>query len=326
MRIRTPFLIIFLLVASVSKYGQGLSQSTSDPKSALDDRIRAEVAPFKGKVFLYAKNLDTARTYSFNGDERVRTASTIKIAVMIEAFARVAEGRAKWTDELILTKAARYGGSGILPELSDGLRLTLQDAVRLMMVLSDNTATNMVLDYLTTDAVNERMNSLGYKATRIMRRVGGGGESKEGKVGDNLKRFGLGATTPREMVQIMEKLERGEIVSKEASNQMLDLMKREQGRNSIGRDRPGVPMASKYGALDALRSCVAILYTKQGRIAIAITVDEMPEVRWSVDNPAYLLMMRLSSILAEELGTKGAGANNQAALSPNLSGRIYPKF
>src|SRR6185503_4850266 len=234
-----------------------------------------------------------------------------KVAVMIEAFARVSEGRAKWTDELMLTKAARYGGSGILPELSDGLRLSLQDAVRLMMLLSDNTATNMVLDYLTTDAVNERMNSLGFKATRIMRRVGGGGESKEGKSGDNLKRFGLGATTPHEMVEIMEKLERAEIVSKEASKQMLDLMKHEQGRNSIGRDMPGVPLASKYGALDALRSCVAILYTKQGKIAIAITVDEMPEVIWSVDNPAYLLMMRLSSILAEELRDKGATATNK---------------
>ena len=73
---------------------------------------------------------------------------------------------------------------------------------------------------------------------------------------------------------------------------------------------PGVPMASKYGALDALRSCVAILYTKQGKIAIAITVDEMPEVMWSVDNPAYLLMMRLSSILVEELRDKRAQADN----------------
>ncbi len=318
---RLASLAIVLSLTAVS----GSSQEKQASQS-LESRVRAEVAPFKGKVFLYAKNLDTGQTYSFSGDERVRTASTIKIAVMIEAFARVAEGRAKWTDELVLTKAARYGGSGILPELSDGLRLTLQDAVRLMMVLSDNTATNMVLDYLTTDAVNERMNSLGFKATRIMRRVGGGGESKEGKAGDNLKRFGLGATTTHEMVQIMEKLERGEIVSKEASKQMLDLMKREQGRNSIGRDMPGVPMASKYGALDALRSCVAILYTKQGKFAIAITVDEMPEVLWSVDNPAYLLMMRLSSILAEELGSKGAGANNQAAFSPNLIGRIYPKF
>jgi len=294
MKINSRFL---LLVAALLIVAPSLAAQSN----TLDSRVRAEVAPFKGKVFLYAKNLDTGETYSLNGDERVRTASTIKIAVMIEAFARVAEGKAKWTDELVLTKAARYAGSGILPELGDGLRLTLQDCVRLMMLLSDNTATNMVLDYLTTDAVNDRMNSLGFKATRIMRRVGGGGESKEGKLGDNLKKFGLGATSPQEMVQIMEKLERGEIINKEVSKQMIDLMKREQGRNSIGRSMTNMPIASKYGALDALRSCVAILYTKQGKVAMAITVDEMPEVIWSVDNPAYLLMSNLSVILSEGL-------------------------
>src|SRR5436190_8683343 len=148
---------------------------TPAPAPSLDTLVRAEIAPFKGKVFLFAKNLDTGATYSFNGDDRVRTASTIKIAVMIEVFARVAEGKAKWSDELVLTKAARFSGSGILPELSDGLRLSLQDCVRLMMLLSDNTATNMVLDFLGTDSVNERMNSLGFKSTRLMRRVGGGG-------------------------------------------------------------------------------------------------------------------------------------------------------
>lgn len=271
--------------------------------SSLDARVRAEITPFKGKVFLYAKNLDTGQTYSYQGDERVRTASTIKVAVMIEAFARVAEGKAKWTDELVLTKTARYGGSGILPELSDGLRLTLQDCVRLMMTLSDNTATNMVLDYLGTDTVNARMTALGFKSTRIMRRVGGGGESAEGKLADN-KRFGLGATTPHEMVEIMERLERGEIVNQQASKEMLDLMKREQARYAIGRTTPQISMASKYGALDALRSCVALLYAKQGRIAMAITVDEMPEVSWSVDNPAYLLMSRLSLMVTDGLQTR----------------------
>jgi len=267
--------------------------------SSLDTRIRAEITPFKGKVFLFARNLDTGQEYSFNGDERVKTASTIKIAVMIEAFARVAEGRAKWTDELVLTKAARYSGSGILPELGDGLRLTLRDCINLMMLISDNTATNMVLDYLTTDAVNARMDSLGIKQTRIMRRVGSGGESKEGKLEEN-KRFGLGATTPHEMVQIMEKLDRGEVISQAASKEMLELMKREQARYAIGRTTSD-PMASKYGALDRLRSCVAIVYSKKGRIAMAITVDEMPEVYWSVDNPGYLLMSRLSTILIEGL-------------------------
>jgi beta-lactamase class A len=299
-RLMKTIAIVIFAVAAV------FAPQSSAAQGSLDSRVRAEVVPFKGKVFLYAKNLDTGETYSFDGDERVRTASTIKIAVMIEAFTRVAEGKAKWTDELVLTKAARYGGSGILPELGDGLRLTLQDCVRLMMLLSDNTATNMVLDYLTTDAVNERMNSLGFKATRIMRRVGGGGESKEGKLDDNLKRFGLGATSPHEMVQVMEKLERGEIISKEASKQMIDLMKREQGRYSIGRSMPNVPIASKYGALDALRSCVAILYTKQGKVAMAITVDEMPEVIWSVDNPGYLLMSRLSAIIVDSITAKSA--------------------
>jgi beta-lactamase class A len=276
------------------------AQTQTSSAQALDALVRAEITPFKGKVYLFAKNLDTGVTYSFNGDERVRTASTIKVAVMIEAFTRVAEGRAKWTDELVLTKAARYGGSGVLPELADGLRLTLRDCVNLMMVVSDNTATNMVLDYLTTDAVNSRMNTLGFKDTRIMRRIGGGGESKEGKEPDN-KRFGLGATTPHEMVQILEKLDAGDIVSKTAAKEMMDLMKREQARYAIGRTIWDVPMASKYGALDSLRSCVAIVYSKRGRIAMAITVDDMPEVIWSVDNPGYLLMSRLSLILIDRL-------------------------
>jgi beta-lactamase class A len=296
--IRTSSLVIVITLITCSSTR---AQTPLSPNSqSLDTRIRAEISPFKGKVFLFARNLETGQTYSYNGDERVRTASTIKIAVMIEAFARVAEGRANWTDKLVLTKAARYGGSGVLPELGDGLSLTLQDCVRLMMLLSDNTATNMVLDYLTTDAVNERMGSLGFKSTRIMRRVGGGGESKAGKETDN-KRFGLGATTSHEMVQIMERLDKGEIVSKEASKEMLDLMKREQARFSIGRTTPDVSLASKYGALDALRSCVAIVYSKQGKIAMAITVDEMPQPIWTVDNPGYLLISRLSLIVVDEL-------------------------
>ena len=292
-RLATALISIFLIT------NMAFAQAPKAPTS-LDARMRAEITPFKGKVSVFAKNLDTGQTYSYNGDERVRTASTIKVAVMIEAFARVSEGRAKWTDQLVLTKAARYGGSGVLPELADGLRLTLRDCVNLMMVVSDNTATNMVLDYLTTDGVNARMSSLGFKATRIMRRIGGGGESREGKDSEN-KRFGLGATTPHEMVQILERLDRGEIVSTAASKEMIELMKREQVRYAIARTAWDVPMASKYGALDRLRSCVALVYSKRGKIAIAITVDDMPEANWSVDNPGYLLMARSSAILIEGL-------------------------
>jgi beta-lactamase class A len=290
--------VLLVLIASVP----GLAQTNQGVKqTALDQRVRAEVSQFKGKVSLYAKNLDTGAVYELAGDERVSTASTIKIAVMVEAFARVNEGKAKWTDELVLTKEKKVGGSGILEEFADGLHLTFRDAVNLMMIMSDNTATNLVIDVLTADAVNARMESLGLKETRLMRRVFGGGESQEGKKEES-KRFGLGRTTPREMVTLLEKLERGEVVSPAASKEMLELMKREQGTNGLWREEWRVPKATKSGALDALRSNIGIIYHPRGRIAIAITCSEMPEPNWTVDNPALLLMSRLSEILVEGLG------------------------
>ena len=310
-------LAIIVLIASVDAFAQtnpvgqtflsvhpgqaGMPGLQTPVSVALDQKVRAELAQFKGKVNLFAKNLDTGAVYEIGGDGRVATASTIKIAIMVEAFARVAEGKAKWTDELILTKEKKVGGAGILQEFGDGLRLTFRDGVTLMMVLSDNTATNLVIDVLTADAINQRMETLGFKETRLMRRVFGGGESAEGRKEEN-KQFGLGRTTPREMVMIMEKLERGEIVSPAASKEMLELMKREQGTNGIWRGQWRLPKATKSGALDALRSNVGVIYHPRGRIALAITCQDMPEVNWTVDNPALLLMSRLSEILVEALG------------------------
>jgi beta-lactamase class A len=290
--------VLLLLIANVS----GFEQTNPGVKQTpLDQRVREEVSQFKGKVNLYAKNLDTGAVYELGGDDRVSTASTIKIAIMVEAFARVSEGKAKWTDELVLTKEKKVGGSGILNEFGDGLHLTLRDAVTLMMIMSDNTATNLVIDVFTADAVNARMASLGLHETRLMRRVFGGGESLEGKKEES-KRFGLGRTTPHEMATLIEKLERGEIVSPAVSKEMVELMKREQGTNGIWREQWRAPKATKSGALDALRSNIGIIYHPRGRIVLAITCSEMPEVNWTVDNPALLLMSRLSEILIDGLG------------------------
>src|ERR1044072_3407762 len=103
---KTFSVVLVLFLFSIS--------ATAQSQTTLDDQVKPVVASFKGKVSLFAKNIDTGEVYALNADERVRTASTIKIAVMIEAFARVAEGKIKWTDEVVLTKEKKVSGSGIL--------------------------------------------------------------------------------------------------------------------------------------------------------------------------------------------------------------------
>jgi beta-lactamase class A len=161
-----------------------------------------------------------------------------------------------------------------------------------MIVVSDNSATNLVLDAITADAVNAQMDALGLRQTRSLRKVGGGGDARANADPAN-RVFGLGVSTPREMVTLLEKIERGEVVSPEASREMIDLLKREQFSEGIGRALYDIPIASKSGALDRLRS----------GIAMAITVDDMPEVFYTVDNPGLLLISRLSQILIDGLGS-----------------------
>src|SRR6185436_5552504 len=120
------------------------------------------------------------------------------------------------------------------------------------------------------------------------------------------KRFGLGRTTPHEMVTLLEKLEHGEVISAAASKEMLELMKREQGTNGLWREQWRLSKATQSGALDALRSNIGILYHPRGRIAVAITCNEIPEVIWTVDNPALLLTSKLSEILVDGLGKNEA--------------------
>ncbi len=267
--------------------------------SSLDEKIKAEIAGFQGSVYIYAKNIDNGKTYELRADERVRTASTIKLPIMVEVFAQVAEGKLRWDEKFILKSKA--SGSGILGEFTEGTELDLKTLVNLMIVVSDNTATNMILDKITADAVNERMEKLGFRYIRSLRKIGGGGEAKIIDEGTN-RLFGIGVATMREMGKLLEMIERKEIISKEACKEMIEIMKRQQYTDGIGRGLlDTTPVASKSGALDRLRSDVGIVYTRQGRIVMAITVDDMPIVDYSFENPGLKLIWRLSQVLREGL-------------------------
>jgi len=295
-------ILCFNFLLTISIWAQSKANADAERIARMDAQIKTEIANFKGKVWVYAKNLDTGETYSYKGEERVRTASTIKVPIMVEAYAQVAEGKIKWTDELILTKEKKVGGAGILFEFSDGLKLTLRDAVNLMVTISDNTATNLVLEVITSDAVNARMDSLGLKNIRSLNKVGGGAPSKVAASNPTMRLYGIGTATPKEMVTLLEKLENGEVINPEASKDMIALIKRQQFHDGIGRTLFDTTIASKPGALDRLRSDIGIIYTRRGRIAMAITTDDIHEIIWNPENPGLLMLSRLSLILIDGLG------------------------
>ena len=279
------------------------------PSQSLPEVLKSRIGDFQGTVTLYAKNLDTGESVGIRPADPVRTASTIKLPILLATFDLVAAGKAKWTEPLTVTAQEKVTGSGVIgAELSDGVQLPLRDVTHLMMVLSDNTATNMVLERVTADAVNAYLDRIGIKGTRSMRKVRGDGNqlkaaqgfSAAGKLPEN-QRYGLGVSTPLDMVTILERLERGEIVNAESSKEILAVMRRCQDETGVRRKLSGVSIANKTGALDASRSEVALVYSKAGRIAMAITVDNMPKVDYSPDNAGSLLIADLARILVDGL-------------------------
>ncbi len=272
----------------------------------LDRQVRAAIAGFQGAVSLYAKNLDTGESYGVRENERVRTASTIKLAIMAAVFDAVARGQAQWTDELMLHAADKVEGSGVVRELSDGAHLSIRDLVHLMIVVSDNTATNLLLDRFTAQAVNEEMDRLGFTNTRCLRKILNGssasGWSQAGRLAGN-QRFGLGVSTPQEMAGLIEKMERGEVVNAAASEEMIAILKRQQDNSGISRRTGDLVVANKTGALDHLRSDVGMVYSERGRIAIAITVDDLQKVDYTPDNAGTAFISLLTGLLLDGLST-----------------------
>ncbi len=282
-----------------------LAQSGRESLSRQIDKL---LAGFEGKLWLYAKNLDTGAEFGLRPDERVRTASTIKLPILCSLFDLVAAGKVRWDEKLTLHEDDKISGSGVLHEFSDGTQLSVRDVAHVMIVVSDNTATNLILDRITADAVNDYLDRIGLKATRSLRKVRGDGTalkppsgmSKASLLPEN-KPYGLGVTTTREMVTLLEMIERGKVVSPDASKEIVAILKRQQYKDGIGRRR-GDDVASKSGSLDALRSDVGIIYLPTSRLAMAATVDDMPKVDYSPDNAGEILIANVTERLVAELG------------------------
>jgi beta-lactamase class A len=251
--------------------------------SSLEQRLAPLARAHKGKVAIAVKHLTTGESYYLNADEPMPTASLIKLAVMVEVYQQVAEGRVKLSDPVTLHNADKVPGSGILTDnFSDGATFPLRDAVRLTIVFSDNTATNLVLDRIGIRSTADRMEALGFPNTKVHSKS----FHRETSVfPERSKRFGLGSTTAREMLGLVEKLHEGKLVSPAACKEMLAILKKCDDKDKITHLLPpGTVVAHKTGSLSDVRTDAGIIYTPRGPVALCVLTMDNADHRWVPEN------------------------------------------
>lgn len=240
------------------------------------------------------RHLETGERFGHQEDEVFPTASLIKFPVLIELYRQADEGAVDLDTRLTLRGEDKVPGSGILtPHFSPGATLTLRDAARLMIAFSDNTATNLVLDKIGIAATGETMLKLGCSNTRIHHKV----FLRETTTIDpqRSERYGLGSTTAAEMLSLLGKLHRRELVSREASEAMLAHLKTCEDKQKFPRLLPdGTEVAFKTGSLDAVRTAAGILYTPCGPVALCVLTADNEDRRWTRDNAGDLLCAEIA--------------------------------
>lgn len=267
-----------------------------------------------------ATNLSTGETIAVNADVRFPTASLIKVAVMVEVYSQIAEGKIRRDTTVTLHDADKAGDETVpLNMLHDGTRLTVSDLLNLMIAYSDNTATNLLVRLVGTANVDRRMASYGLANTKIFRPTFRDGHAD---VFPELeKEFGLGMTTPREAAKLMQLIAEGKVVSRAISDEMLSVLRKQQDRAMIPRslpfERDRITVANKTGwdeekNPDArgfkgdVRSDAAYVETPKARYVIAICARKVRDKSPGVDNQALVTGAQLSGMVYEHFNARAS--------------------
>ncbi len=227
-------------------------QPTSTPLQHLQASIETTTRSVNATWGIYVKSIETGEEVGINPDRQMETMSTIKIPLMIETLEQVKAGKFKLTDKYTFVQADSQPGTGTIQRLDPGALMTVKDLVTMMIIVSDNTATEVLYRMVGgPDAVNARMNALGLKTTRAMNvpskwfpqlRAAASPEQfyRDGK-------YPFGFTTPREMGRLLEMMERGTLVDKSSSELMLQIMRGQLYRTRIPRYVTGYRIPHKTG-------------------------------------------------------------------------------
>jgi beta-lactamase class A len=312
MRKATLLSLVVTLFAAVHAPAQNVA---SDP---LLKQVEEIAAQHHGQVSVFAKDLKTGQTIAVKADEPVQTASVIKLAILYEAMQQIRAGKAHWDDKVTLTKQNQTSGSGVLGFFDTPTTLTLKDVLSMMVITSDNTATNVAIDKIGLDAVNSEMGRLGLKSTWLYKKIG---KPANYTMPADQKKFGLGKTTAREMATLMERIVTCHLGADNTAptendraicGVTLHMLRSQFYRDGVPRylepvdsSEEGSAIANKTGALDEVRNDVDAIATKNGLLILSIFTWDNKDQSWTDDNEAYLTTAKIAKVMVNAWAPDG---------------------
>lgn len=270
-----------------------------DPRLTLEKRIEAEIMSYDGRLGIYLNDFH-GNVIEMGAGELFETASTIKTYILVCLFDQAEKGNISLEDMVEYKPEHFVDGSGVLGALEPGAVFRVRDAAALMIIVSDNIATNMLIDYLGLDRINECIQKLGCKDTVLYNPL-------------HFERYHkLGTSTPRDYGSIFIRLAKGELISRKADEQMLEIFKKQQYNSMITKDFPPVYMdsdntddilitvASKSGSMNACRNDGGIVYTPYGPYVIVMFHKEFSDAMYYPAHPATVFGARVSRMILDQ--------------------------
>lgn len=265
---------------------------------ALRRTLDSIASAHRGVVGYSVIDIDNGVRMNRRGDETFPTASLIKVPILVTVYDLVAKKQLSLDDPLTVLKIDQVPGSGIIQFLHNGTVLTVQDAAWLMTIISDNTATNLLLDRIIIRRVWNKMDSLGLRNTKVHSKS----FLRNSSVAmDSSVKYGLGVTTPNEMARLFELLARGKAVNPASDSAMLNILEHNTDGEMLQRFAGGARAAHKTGATDQVRAECS-LFTLRNRIVACVLTKENKDIRWVIDQEAQVAMARMGEAIVKAWG------------------------
>lgn len=295
---RELVLLALLAVAALSAFFPRTNSSATAAES-WRDKLTALLERHPGEAAVAVKDFRDGETFAYRADEPMPTASLIKFPIMVEAYRQAAAGQLSLATPVVLRDEDKVPGSGILTaHFSAGASFPLRDAIRMMIAWSDNTATNLVVDRVGIASTSRLMKELGCPETQLHSKV----FRRDTSIApERSRQFGLGSTTANEMIRLLEKLHRRELVDAAASDSMREHLRACQDATTLPSGVPAtVRVAHKTGAVTGVRTDAGLLELPGRSIAICVLTCKNRREPGAVGDPGERLCGEIARVVYEQ--------------------------